>query len=89
MIIATKANFQFLGTIASTIKERVGDLECEFIEKSQDKISELLDHAAEEKLISGSNLEITEFSEDAVIAALQETTNANESTNGTKPRSQR
>ncbi len=72
------ANFQYLGTIGNTIKERITDMECQFVEKSPEQINEILDHAAEEKLISGENLQISEFSEDAVIAALQESSNADQ-----------
>ncbi len=73
------ANFQYLGTVGNTIKERINDMECQFIERSPDKINEILDLAAEEKLISGENIEISEFSEDAVIAALKETSEVDDS----------
>ncbi len=72
------ANFQYLGAVGNTIKERINGLECEFVERSPEKINEILDLAAEEKLISGDNLAISEFSEDAVIAALQETNDGNQ-----------
>ncbi|KGG12518.1 MULTISPECIES: GspE/PulE family protein [Prochlorococcus] len=74
IITIAVGNIVFLGTIGNTIKDRVkqSGLECKFVEKSPDKIQELLDLAAEERFISGESIEISEFTEEAVIAALQD-----------------
>ena len=69
------ANYSYLGTIASPIKERLNQsgYKCEFIEKSQEEIQEILDLASEERFISGDSLEISQFDEDAVLEAIKET----------------
>ena len=76
------ANYSYLGTIASPIKERLSQsgYKCEFIEKSQEEIQEILDLASEERFISGDSLEISQFDEDAVLEAIKETSdNADDS----------
>ena len=69
------ANYSYLGTIASPIKERLkqSGFKCEFIEKTQEEIQEILDLASEERFISGDSLEISQFDEDAVLEAIKET----------------
>ena len=69
------ANYSYLGTIASPIKERLSQsgYKCEFVERSQEEIQEILDLASEERFISGESIEISQFDEDAVIAAIKET----------------
>ena len=69
------ANYSYLGTIASPIKERLNQsgYKCEFVEKSQEEIQEILDLASEERFISGESLEISQFDEDAVLEAIKET----------------
>jgi len=69
------ANYSYLGTIASPIKERLNQsgFKCEFIERSQEEIQEILDLASEERFISGESIEISQFDEDAVLEAIKET----------------
>jgi len=68
-------NFSYLATIGDFIKQRVGNagLECQFIEKPAHEIQALLDQASQERIISGesNNLDGFEFSDDAIIEALQ------------------
>ncbi len=74
------ANYSYLGTIANPIKERLSQsgLKCEFIERSQAEIQEILDLASEERFISGNSLEISQFDEDAVLEAIKETSENSE-----------
>ena len=69
------ANYSYLGTIASPIKERLNQsgYKCEFVERSQEEIQEILDLASEERFISGESLEVSQFDEDAVLEAIKET----------------
>ena len=73
------ANFSYLGTIAEPIKQRInqseGNLRCEFVERSQEEIQEILDQASEERFISGDL--IREFDEDAVLEAVKDTSENN------------
>ena len=66
-------NFSYLGTIGDFIKKRVADagLECQFIEKPPEEIQKLLDEASQQRLISESNLDGFEFSDDSILDALQ------------------
>ena len=66
------ANYSYLGTIASPIKERLNQsgYKCEFVEKSQEEIQEILDLASEERFISGDLLEISQIDEDSVLEAI-------------------
>ena len=66
-------NFSYLGTIGDFIKNRVSNagLECQFIEKPPEEIQSLLDEASQQRIISDSNLDEFEFSDDAVLDALQ------------------
>ena len=68
------ANYAYLGTIAAPIKERLSQsgFKCEFIEKSQEEIQEILDLASEERFIIGDSIELSQFDEDAVLEAIKE-----------------
>ena len=72
------ANYSYLGTIATPIKERLNQsgFKCEFVEKSQEEIQELLDLASEERFISGDSIELSQFDEDAVLEAIKETSDS-------------
>ena len=76
------ANYSYLGTIAEPIKQRLAqsNQKCEFVEKSQEEIQEILDLASEERFISGETVEISQFDEDAVLEAIQETSETDEDT---------
>ena len=69
------ANYSYLGTIANPIKERLSQsgFQCEFVERSQEEIQEILDLASEERFISGESIELSQFDEDAVLEAIKET----------------
>ena len=71
------ANYSYLGTIAEPIKQRLSqsgeNLRCEFVERSQEEIQEILDKASEERFISGDSIEVSQFDEDAVLEAIKET----------------
>ena len=76
------ANYSYLGTIAEPIKQRLAqsNQKCEFVERSQEEIQEILDLASEERFISGANIEISQFDEDAVLEAIKETSDNDEDT---------
>ena len=76
------ANYSYLGTIAEPIKQRLAqsNQRCEFVERSQEEIQEILDLASEERFISGATVEISQFDEDAVLEAIKETTDNDEDT---------
>ena len=69
------ANYSYLGTIAEPIKQRLSQSgqKCEFVEKTQEEIQEILDLASEERFISGDSIEVSQFDEDAVLEAIKET----------------
>ena len=71
------ANYSYLGTIAEPIKQRLSqsgeNLKCEFVERSQEEIQEILDEASEERFISGASIETSQFDEDSVLEAIKET----------------
>ena len=69
------ANYSYLGTIASPIKERLiqSGFKCEFVERSQVEIEEILDLASKERFISGDSIDESQFDEDAVLEAIKET----------------
>ena len=69
------ANYSYLGTIASPIKERLSQsgYKCEFVERSQEEIEEILDLASKERFISGGSIDESQFDEDAVLEAIKET----------------
>ena len=70
------ANYSYLGTIASPIKERLkqSGFKCEFVERSQEEIQEILDLASEERFLSGASelIDKFEFDKDAVLQAFKE-----------------
>ena len=72
------ANYSYLGTVASPIKERLkqSGFKCEFVERSQEEIQEILDLASEERFISGDSdlIDQSTFDKDAVLQAFKETT---------------
>ena len=74
------ANYSYLGTIAEPIKARLSQSgqKCEFVERSQEEIQEILDLASEERFISGESIEISQFDEDAVLEAIKATTDVDE-----------
>ena len=67
-------NIVFLGTIGQTIKERLKNTNYKFryVELTSEEIQEILDLAVEERFISGSQVEIKEFSIEDVVKALQD-----------------
>jgi len=69
------ANYSYLGTIAEPIKQRLASSgkKCEFVERSQEEIQEILDKASEERFITGEAISISQFDEDAVMEAIKET----------------
>ena len=66
-------NISYLGTIGDFIKRRAADkgMECVFVEKSPEDIQQLLDQAAQQRLISTDELEGFEFSDESILDALQ------------------
>ena len=76
------ANYSYLGTIAEPIKQRLAqsNQKSEFVERSQEEIQEILDLASEERFISGANIEISQFDEEAVLEAIKETSDNDEDT---------
>ena len=73
-LVIAVGNITFLGTIGGFIKQRVSrsGLECQFIEKAPEEIQALLDQAAAERIISGSDLDPAEYDEEALTEALKE-----------------
>ena len=47
-------------------------MECQFVEKPPEEIQKLLDEAAQQRLISGDDLEGFEFSDESILDALQD-----------------
>ena len=66
-------NISYLGTIGDFIKRRAADkgFECIFVEKSPEEIQQLLDQAVQQRLISTDDLEGFEFTDEAILDALQ------------------
>ena len=66
-------NISYLGTIGDFIKRRAADkgMECIFVEKSPEEIQQLLDQAAQQRIISTDELEGFEFSDESILDALQ------------------
>ena len=66
-------NISYLGTIGDFIKRRAGDkgMECIFVEKPPEEIQQLLDQAAQQRIISSDELEGFEFSDESILDALQ------------------
>jgi len=67
------ANFTYLVTIGEFIKKRAAQegMTCQFIERTAESISGILDKASQERIISGDTLESYEFTDDAIIDALR------------------
>ena len=76
------ANYSYLGTIASPIKERLSQsgFKCEFVERTQEEIEEILDLASKERFISGDSIDESQFDEDAVLEAIKETSDNSDDT---------
>tara|TARA_B100001093_G_scaffold494162_1_gene537257 strand:+ start:4223 stop:5878 length:1656 start_codon:yes stop_codon:yes gene_type:complete len=74
------ANYSYLGTIAKPVKQRLiqSGFNCEFVERSQQEIQEILDLASEERFISGASIELSQFDEDTVLEAIKATSNIEE-----------
>ncbi len=74
------ANYSYLGTIAKPVKQRLiqSGFKCEFVERSQQEIQEILDLASEERFISGASIELSQFDEDTVLEAIKATSNIDE-----------
>ncbi len=74
LVTIAVANIVFLGTIGKTIKQRLENTgyRCRYIELSPNEIQSVLDLAVEESFVSGEQIDVDEFTEDAVLAALQE-----------------
>ena len=72
-LIIAIGNISYLGTIGDFIKRRAADkgMECIFVEKAPEEIQQILDNAAQQRLISGGDLEGFEFSDEAILDALQ------------------
>ena len=66
-------NISYLGAIGDFIKRRAADkgIECIFVEKTPEEIQQLLDLAAQQRLISTDELEGFEFSDESILDALQ------------------
>jgi len=73
ILLVAIANFAYLATIGEFIKKRTSShgYTCQFIEKRPEDIQALLDEASQERVISGDTLETYEFTDDAIINALQ------------------
>ena len=80
LVTIAVANIVFLGTIGNTIKERLENAgyRCRYIELSSNEIQSVLDLAVEESFVSGDQIDVDEFTEDAVLAALQESSESTE-----------
>ena len=67
-------NISYLGAIGDFIKKRVADkgMQCVFIEKTPEEIQRFLDSAAQQRLISGDDLEGFEFSDESILESLQD-----------------
>ena len=76
------ANYSYLGTIASPIKERLSQsgFKCEFVERTQEEIEEILDLASKERFISGESIDESQFDEDAVLEAIKDTSDNSDDT---------
>jgi len=72
------ANVGYLATIGDFIKKRAKNegLGCQFVEQSQQNILELLEQAADERIInSDESIETFDFNDEAVLEALKEADN--------------
>ena len=79
LVTIAVANIIFLGTIGQVIKERLKNsgYRCKYIELSSEEIQEVLDLAVEERFEIGEQIDLEEFTEDAVLAALQDSSELN------------
>jgi len=68
------ANFSYLATIGDFIKKRAAavNLVCQFVERTPEEINKLLDIASSERIISGETIEGYEFTDDAILASLNQ-----------------
>ena len=66
------ANFSYLATIGEFITKKTAEknFKCQIEQKPQEELQSILDEAAKERLISGDTLESYEFTDDAIIEAL-------------------
>ncbi len=82
MIKIAIANYSYLGTIASPIKERLSQsgFKCEFVERTQEEIEEILDLASKERFITGESIDESQFDEDAVLKAIKDSSENSEDT---------
>ena len=72
-LIIAIGNISYLGTIGDFSKRRAADqgMECLFVEKPPEEIQQILDNAAQQRLISSNDLEGFEFSDESILDALQ------------------
>jgi len=68
------ANFSYLATIGEFVEKRVkaAGHECQYIQKAPEEIQALLDEASRERIVSGEIFETFEFTDDAILNALDE-----------------
>lgn len=66
-------NFSYLATIGEIITRRAAEknFKCQIEQKTQEELQDILDQAAQERVISGDTLETYQFTDDAVIEALK------------------
>jgi len=78
VVIIAVANFTYLATVGEFIKKRstAAGLKCQFVERSPEEITSILDEASKEKIISGDTLATYEFTDDAILNALQAATDS-------------
>jgi len=78
VVIIAVANFTYLATVGEFIKKRsaAAGLKCQFVERPPEEITLILDGASKEKIISGDTLETYEFTDDAILNALQAATDS-------------
>ena len=68
------ANFSYLATIGEFITRKAAEnnYKCQIEQQPQEELQRLLDEAARERIISGDTLDSYEFTDDAIIKALEE-----------------
>lgn len=73
-VVIAVGNFSYLATIGDKIQSRVAEagLECRFIQKTPQDIQSLLDQAATQRIFSGEGIETYQYSDDAIVVALEE-----------------
>jgi len=84
VVIIAVANFTYLATVGEFIKKRsaAAGLKCQFVERSPEEITLILDGASKERIISGDTLETYEFTDDAILKALQAATDSEGNADG-------